>query len=497
MSLSQHLTALQGTPVAVVGDVMLDHYVFGAAERISPEAPVPVLRARSEADMLGGAGNVLRNLAAVGAAPTLIGVLGTDRTAERVTALLKEAGTDSGHMVRDPERPTTAKTRFLAGSHAMLRVDWEEQAPLGAPDCDQVVAHLEALLGSVRLVVLSDYGKGVLAGDTPRRLIALARGRGLPVIVDPKGTDWSRYAGATLITPNRAELCAAAGIPRDSGIEAMLAASRRLIAGLGLEAIVLTRSEEGMSVVFAGEQPAVHIPTRAREVSDVSGAGDTVVALLAASLAAGLPLTTAAELANVAAGIVVAKVGAATATQAEIRAELERDARHAQPEPVPPEMDDKVVDRAAAAALVAGWTGAGLKVGFTNGCFDLLHPGHVRILAAARRHCDRLVVGLNTDASVRRLKGETRPIQSEDARATVLSALASVDAVVLFGEDTPLELITALRPAMLFKGADYRLEEVVGGEFVRANGGQVVLLDLVPGNSTTKLVEKAKRGGAL
>jgi D-beta-D-heptose 7-phosphate kinase / D-beta-D-heptose 1-phosphate adenosyltransferase len=355
-----------------------------------------------------------------------------------------------------------------------------------------VVARVEELVGQSDALVLSDYGKGVLSGDMAPRLIAAARASKLPVLVDPKGTDWTRYTGASVITPNRNELCAAAGLPRGSSLDAMLDGCRRLIETLDLQAIVLTRSEEGLSVVSAGDAEPHHIAAVAREVSDVSGAGDTVVAVLAAALAGGLTLTMAAEIANVAAGIVVAKVGAATATLPEIRRALDS----AAPDPAMEDIDAKVMDLATAAVRVQEWSAAGLRVGFTNGCFDLLHPGHVRMLAAARRACDRLVVGLNTDASVTRLKGPSRPIQDADARGAVLSGLASVNAVVTFAEDTPLELITALRPSVLFKGADYRMEDVVGGAFVRSIGGQVLLLDLVPNSSTTRIVERARTLGA-
>lgn len=482
------LDRLRSARVLVVGDVMLDHYVTGTVERISPEAPVPVIRGRHETDMLGGAANVLRNLWALGASAGLVGTVGQDRAGDRIAELMQGSAGDCIKLVRDPTRPTTVKTRFIADrGQSLLRLDWEDDTPLSPDIRTAVLDRAMACVASADGLVLSDYGKGVLVGDTAPQLIAAARRRRIPVVVDPKGEDWDRYRGASFITPNRAELQLTARLSAGASIEMLVAAARETVARLGLVGIVLTLSEHGMAVVLGDGSAPRLIPTRALDVSDVSGAGDTVVALFTQGLAAGLGPVEAAELANVAAGIVVGKIGAATASPAEIAAALraghERNAADFAGE-------HKLYTLASLRSQAAAWAGQNLRVGFTNGCFDLLHPGHIRILAAARAACDRLVVGLNTDASVERLKGPLRPVQAERDRAAVLAGLASVDAVVLFDDDTPYDLIRALMPMVLVKGADYEEPEVVGADLVRASGGEVVLVPLVESHSTTALVRR-------
>jgi D-beta-D-heptose 7-phosphate kinase/D-beta-D-heptose 1-phosphate adenosyltransferase len=477
------LPRLAGARVLVVGDVMLDRFVYGAVERISPEAPIPVLRIEREATMLGGAGNVLRNLAALGAEPAFVAVVGDDPAGREVQRLVAEVAGGAGHLLLDRGRRSTIKERYVAGGQQLLRADRESDGALTPALAEALLAAAEALLPRVAVLVLSDYGKGVLCDAILPRLIEAARSHGLLVVVDPKGRDFARYRGATLVTPNRRELAEASGLPTASDAE-VVAAARRVMAEAGIAAVLATRSEQGMTLVEGAEAsgPVHHLPAEAREVYDVSGAGDTVVAALAAALAGGLDRRGAARLANVAAGIVVGKVGTAVASPAELLHAL-----HAQDFAL---AEDKVLDRAGAVAQAARWRAQGLRVGFTNGCFDLLHPGHVQLLRQARAACDRLVVGLNSDASVQRLKGPSRPVQSELARATVLASLASVDAVTVFAEDTPLELIVALRPDLLVKGADYSAEQVVGAKELASWGGKLLLAELVPGQSTTAMVSK-------
>lgn len=472
--------ALADTKVVCLGDVMLDTFVHGEVERISPEAPIPVLRVTGETRMLGGAGNVVRNLAALGAKTRFLSVIGDDAAGAEVRALLaREAGV-TGDLKTDAGRQTTIKTRFVAGTQQMLRADRETGRPTAAGLQDQLAAEAEAAVRDHKVVVLSDYGKGVLADATLARVIAAAAKAGATVIVDPKGSDYGRYRGAGILTPNLKELAAATGKPVDTD-DAVIAAARGLVDGLGLTAVLVTRSRDGMTLVPA-EGEIVHLAAEALEVFDVSGAGDTVVATLAACLAAGADLGRAAALANLAAGIVVAKVGTAVAYAGDLIAQLHhQDLSDAEAKVLTLE---QVLDRAAA------WRRRGLTVGFTNGCFDLLHPGHVSLLRQAKSQCDRLVVGLNSDASVRRLKGADRPVQGEAARAAVLASLAGVDAVVLFGEDTPLVLIEGLLPEVLVKGADYRVDQVVGREVVEAAGGRVHLADLAPGHSTTATIAR-------
>ena len=471
--------------VLCLGDVMLDSFVYGAVDRISPEAPIPVLRVEHEARMLGGAGNVVRNLAALGARTHFVTALGDDAAGTEVRRLLADEPAVTAAVQVEAGRQTIIKTRYIAGTQQMLRADRERVQAAGGAVRAALLADAEAALKDHGVTVLSDYGKGLLDDETLGRVIAAARAGGGRVVIDPKGTDWRRYRGATLLTPNLKELAAACGRTLADG-DAIAAAAGEVIAALGLEALLVTRSRDGMTLVGA-DGSARHLAAEAREVFDVSGAGDTVLAALAAALAVGAPLDQAAALANVAAGIVVGKVGTAVAYPEDLVAQLHhQDLTQA---------EAKVLSRAQAQDRVAAWRRRGLSVGFTNGCFDLLHPGHVSLLAQARGQCDRLVVGLNSDASVQRLKGPERPVQGEAARAAVLASLASVDAVVLFAEDTPLELITALGPDVLVKGADYSLDQVVGREVVEGRGGRVFLAELAPGHSTTATIRRlAGRG---
>lgn len=476
------LDKLAAANVACIGDVMLDRFVYGEVERISPEAPIPVLHVTREETAVGGAGNVAHNLSALGAASRLFGALGDDAPGGEARAVLESDTPVRLSLVTDAGRPTTVKTRFIAGSQQLLRTDAERTEPLSAAALDELAAALEAALAEngFGALVLSDYGKGVLTDEVAARAIAAARSAGKPVVVDPKGSDYSRYRGADVLTPNRRELADATRMSAGNDDE-VVAAARHLIASCGVGAIIATRGSDGMTVATTDD--AVHLPAFAREVFDVSGAGDTVVATVAAGLAVGMPLVEAAQLANVAAGIVVGKVGTAVVRTAELADVLGGVAG----------LGTKVLARAELLDRVARWRARGLSVGFTNGCFDLVHPGHISLVEQAGAACDRLIVALNDDASVRRLKGDGRPVQPQDARARVIASLAGVDAVTLFAEDTPLELIEALRPDVLVKGADYALDQVVGGDVVTNYGGRVVLADLVDGFSTTDTIARMAR----
>lgn len=478
--LAARATLLKGVRVLCVGDVMLDRFVYGDVDRISPEAPIPVVRVGREVSMLGGAGNVVRNLVALGAHAHFLAAVGDDAAGREVTRLIGEQEGVDPLMIVEEGRQTTIKTRFFAASQQLLRVDRESSAPLGDYGRETALRTVGSLLPGVGAVALSDYGKGMLAPAIVRSVIDAANAAGRPIVVDPKGLDYGIYAGATLVTPNRKELHEATHMPVGNDSE-IVAAARHLMAECGIANVLVTRSQDGMTLV-AGAGSVHHLPAEAREVYDVSGAGDTVVATVAAAIASGAELLEAALLANVAAGIVVGKVGTAVAHTDEIVQALHHTDIAAG--------EAKVVSTEGAVAQIDRWRLRGQRVGFTNGCFDLLHPGHVSLLAQARAACDRLVVGLNSDQSVRRLKGASRPVQSEAARATVLASLASVDLVVIFEEDTPRELIAALRPDVLVKGADYRLEEVVGADLVQGWGGRVVLAELAPGFSTTATIAR-------
>jgi D-beta-D-heptose 7-phosphate kinase/D-beta-D-heptose 1-phosphate adenosyltransferase len=381
-------------------------------------------------------------------------------------------------------RPTTIKTRYIAGGQQLLRSDNETTATLAAPTISNLSALAAQLAPDVSAIILSDYGKGVLHGDVVAATIAAARKAGKPVIVDPKGTDYSIYRGATVVTPNRAEAQAATGIDIQSDEDA-IAAATKIITECGIENVLLTRSQDGMTLVTSKGE-ATHLPTEAREVFDVSGAGDTVVACLASAIAGGASLSDAARIANVAAGIVVGKIGTAVVYPDELISVLHHhDLMIGEAKLMPL---DRMVDR------VERWRRKGYKVGFTNGCFDLLHPGHLSLLQQARSNCDRLIVGLNSDASVKRLKGEARPVQSEAARAAVLGSLETVSGVVIFGEDTPITVIEALKPDILVKGADYTIDKVVGADIVQGYGGKVVLANLADGFSTTSTIARINQG---
>jgi len=482
------IESLPEPDVLVVGDAILDRYVTGTVQRISPEAPIPVLRHAHEYDKAGGMAAVARNLARLSARVGVAAVVGDDDDGNAIRTRLADLGVHCAGLVAEPGRPTTRKTRFVAASqHAqqqILRVDREVTTPL-APATEaalfDVVRHA---LGRVQAVVLSDYDKGVLKGDLVRRIIEAARGAGVPVIVDPKGADFGRYRGATAITPNRKEAAGHAGFEIESADDARRAAEK-LVADLQLDHCYVTMDRDGI-FVLDGEGRGEPIPTTPREVYDVTGAGDNVISVLAYGLAAGLDPFTAARLANVAGSIAVEHFGVVTIGWDQIASRVASKRGGVA----------KLVTSDVLTRLLRGARAAGRRVVFTNGCFDILHPGHVEYLRRARELGHLLVVGLNEDESVTRLKGPTRPVNDLAARAAVLGGLASVDYIVAFPEDTPQKLIELIRPDVLAKGADWKDKGVVGAEFVESYGGRVALVDLVEGHSTTATIERAHRPNA-
>ena len=486
--LSLHLSRFKGRRLLVIGDVMVDRFIYGDVRRISPEAPVPVVRITREFSQLGGAGNVARNAAALGASVAFFSVIGEDRAGQEVTELLSalsgvEQDVESFLRV-NRSRETTIKNRFFAADgHHLLRADRETIAAIAPDDESDLVQTFAREVENADAVLLSDYGKGVVTASLARAVIGHARAAGVPIVVDPKGADYAPYGGATVVTPNRAELAQASGASVDDD-NALVAAARHVLDATAIESVLVTRSADGMTLI--GADGVTHLRAESQEVADVTGAGDTVVAVLGTALAAGASLADGARLANAAAGLVVRRRGTAVVSTRELAAALlRRDLTAA---------ESKVVDLPAAAAKAALWRGEGRTVGFTNGCFDLLHPGHVSLLTQAKAQCDKLIVGLNSDASVARLKGPGRPIQSEAARAAVMASMEAADLVVVFGEDTPLELIKAVQPAVLVKGADYTKEQVVGADVVEAAGGRIVLADLVDSYSTTATIAALKEG---
>lgn len=463
--------------VLVVGDMMLDRYWHGGTSRISPEAPVPVVHVQQVEERVGGAGNVALNIAAIGGHARALGVIGHDEPGSIMTRKLREAGVQSW-LVQQQNLPTITKLRVMSRNQQLIRLDFED--PVDHVPLMPLTSRMREGINEVGVVVLSDYGKGVLRDA--RQLIDIARAAGKTVLVDPKSKDFSVYRGANLITPNFAEFEAVVGRCRTD--EEIIEKGLRLVSQLSLDALLITRGEHGMTLVQDGVDP-VHLPTQAREVYDVTGAGDTVIGVLAAALAAGCDLLTATFLSNVAAGIVVGKMGTATVSVAELRRALHE--LH--------EFREGIVDEDELVAVVKESQESGEKIVMTNGCFDILHAGHVQYLEEARNLGDRLVVAVNDDASVQRLKGPQRPLNDLESRMAVLAALECVDWVVPFSEDTPERVICRVGPDVLVKGGDYKPEQIAGGQCVTARGGDVVCLGFKDGFSTTRLIELIRRRG--
>ncbi len=462
-------------PVLVVGDVMLDRYWYGSTTRVSPEAPVPVVKVTRTEDRPGGAANVALNIAALGAPVQLIGVTGADEAADALTEQLHSVSVKT-HFQRSVGQPTIVKLRAMSRQQQLLRMDFEERFNT---DTDALLAEVESVLDGVKVMVLSDYGKGTILNH--QALLQAAKQRGVAVLADPKGTDFSIYRGATLLTPNMAEFEAVVGHCADEA--QLMQRGSAMLQELELDALLITRGEHGMTLL-RHNLPALHLPARAREVFDVTGAGDTVISTMAAALAAGESMPSAMTLANLAAGIVVGKLGTATISAPELRRALQREDG----------AERGVLSLQQLQAAVEDARAQGERVVFTNGCFDnILHAGHVSYLEQAREQGERLIVAVNGDASVTRLKGPGRPINSVDRRMAVLAGLGAVDWVVSFSEDTPESLITLLKPDILVKGGDYGVEEVVGADLVYDYGGEVRVLGLVDNSSTTAIVEKIRR----
>ena len=472
------LNRLSQVRILVMGDLMLDHYQWGDAERISPEAPVPVVKVRGEEFRLGGAANVVNNLAALGCRLGVCGLVGNDESGGRLREMLAALGAATNGVLVDDGRPTTVKMRVMAQNQQLLRCDWESTAPANSALLERISAFLSLSLREYDGVILSDYGKGLFTDAVASHLIAACHDAGIMVVADPKGRDFSRYHGVACLTPNSAEAAAAAEISIESGEDA-LAAAERLSARLGAERICVTRGAEGV-LAYSATEGHRFLPAKAREVYDVTGAGDTFIGVLGALIIGGAPFFESAELANLAAAIVVGKVGTATATIPEML-NFVGEAR-------------KVFTAGEIGPLARSLREQGLRVAFTNGCFDLLHAGHIQYLRASREQGDVLIVGLNSDASVRRLKGEGRPVIGEEDRAHLLAALGFVDYVVIFEEDTPLEMIRAIQPQVLTKGEDYTVEAVVGHDLVGQWGGEVALIPLKENRSTSGIIGKIVAG---
>ncbi len=478
--LAEIIGRFRGLRVWVAGDIMLDEYVLGEVGRISPEAPVPVVHVRERMSRLGGATNVARQIAALGAEVSLCGVIGTDAAGDTVLSACAENAIDTRAVGRLEDTPTTHKIRVLGHRQQLIRLDWEQTGPCAA----EVVAGLIGRLrecGAPDVLILSDYAKGLLTDENVHALITLAGDNDAPVLVDPKRLDLAGYRGANVVTPNLRELEAATGLDLANADDATIAkAARKIVTEGGFQALVVTLGERGMLVVPAnGDHTTIRAQRRA--VFDVTGAGDTAVAVLALGIGAGARLADAVRLANLAAGIAVGEVGTAAVPAADLLAAL--DGR----------TQGKVMTRSGLAAQVESWRMQGKRVVFTNGCFDLLHVGHLALLREAAQLGDVLVLAINSDASVGRLKGDDRPLMPQADRATLLAALDCVDAVTIFDEETPLETLQQVRPDILVKGQDYQIHEVVGRELVESYGGRVELVALLPERSTTALIDRIRK----
>jgi len=470
----------QSSRIIVVGDIILDVYYWGDVARISPEAPVPVVHIQNKTKTLGGAGNVALNLSGLGSRPFLLGVNGADEAGRQLVQILQDYDIDH-QLVTLEDHPTTLKTRIIGQGQQLIRLDEEARRNIAAATRKEIIERFENELDQADAVILSDYNKGMLWGDLTGRIIERCNEIGVPTFVDPKGNHWERYRGATCITPNLNEFIQVSNW-ENGDLNSMETAAQSLIRDLDLNYLMVTRGAQGMSL-FGGELDPLHIPTKAREVYDVSGAGDTVIAALAVAIVNGMEISQAAELTNIAAGVVVGKVGTQPIRSVELRNALWN--RQMMDSP-------KICDREGATGIIDQWRRGQQKIVFTNGCFDILHVGHIKLLQQAAEQGDKLVVGLNSDKSVRRLKGSSRPIMPEDERAALLSSIKSVDLVVLFDEETPIELIQRFRPSILVKGEDYTPEKVVGKDLVESWGGCVVLIPLIQGISTTRVIEWVK-----
>jgi len=470
--------------ILVVGDLMIDHYVWGEVDRISPEAPVPVVAVTSEDDTLGGCGNVVNNVVALGGRVFLTGVVGTGADGDMILAKCGALGVDVDGVIREPDRPTTRKTRVFAANQHVLRIDRETRRQIAAASFEALVAAVEKKIGDVDVVVVSDYGKGVVTPALLARVVKTAKSAKKPVVADPKGMDFSRYAGATVLTPNKKEAGLAAGI-RIIDTAAMESAAKRLMEGVAIENLLVTCGKDGMVLFEQGKKP-FKIAAEARQVYEVSGAGDTVVAVLALALAAGASLRSAAALANTAAGVVVGKIGTATVSRRELAA-----ARDGAADPTAV----KVKRFEELALLAQELRKKGKRVVLTNGCFDLLHAGHVRLFSASKQLGDVLIVATDDDDSVRRLKGPGRPVIQARERVRILSALDAVDYVVVFDSGRLDELLTVLRPDVLTKGSNYASEEVAGRELVERFGGRVELIPVTEEISATRIIDSIRNNG--
>ena len=480
LSLKTAIDKLSSARVICVGDVMLDKFVYGEIERISPEAPIPVLRCISETSMLGGGGNVARNIIGLGGYCKFISVVGKDAAGKELISQVGKLKNLDARLITDPNRQTSIKTRFIASNQQVMRADTETIEPITRETEKLVLDAVSREADTFAAIVLADYGKGVLSDGLAQKILKFAKTNKIPVVVDPQGSNYLNYANAAIITPNKKELREATGLAVET-TEDTVAAARELMKNKNIKAVLATRSADGMTLVHSSGKYD-HFPAQAREVFDVSGAGDTVAACLATCIAAKIPIDVSVKLANAAAGIVVAKMGTAVAYTEDLLESITDNKAE--------DKEKKVQNLQSLSKTIIEWRKMGYVIGFTNGCFDLLHDGHLHLIREAKKRCDFLIIGLNSDESVKMLKGESRPIENQQQRAKNLSKMEEVDAIAIFNTETPENIIKDLNPDILIKGGDYNKTDIVGSKFVIENGGSVEVIDLLPGFSTTKIINK-------
>ena len=479
-NITKAIEQFQSSTILCIGDIMLDRFIYGDVQRISPEAPIPVIKSKSFTEMVGGAGNVLSNLTSLGVNAHILSVIGADQTGQKIAEIIEQKSGNSSFLFTDSKRTSTLKRRFISNTQHLLRVDEEDDHPISEKLANDMLSYISDGIDEIDLVILSDYNKGILFPKFCQDVIKLAHKHNKKVLVDPKGKDFEKYRGADVITPNFSEISEVTLYALKTN-EDVIRAAQDLKTEFAFKNVIITRGGDGLSLLTDKGQN-FHIKAQAREVYDVSGAGDTFVATLAAGLSADLAIEEAANIANTASGLVVEKLGTATVTQAELKSASENDKKSGPFE--------KIMSAAEAKDKIQIWKKKKLKIGFTNGCFDLLHPGHIHLIHEAKKKCDKLILALNSDQSVQALKGPTRPLQNQDARAYVLTSLADISAIVIFDEETPINLIDLLKPDLLIKGADYTIDQVVGADIVLRNGGEVYLAPIQDGHSTTNLVQK-------
>ena len=482
LSLKTAIDKLSNARVICVGDVMLDKFVYGEIERISPEAPIPVLRCISETSMLGGGGNVARNIIGLGGYCKFISVVGKDAAGKELISQVGKLKNLDARLITDPNRQTSIKTRFIASNQQVMRADTETIEPITRETEKLVLDAVSREADTFSAIVLADYGKGVLSDGLAQKILKFAKTNKIPVVVDPQGSNYLNYANAAIITPNKKELREATGLAVET-TEDTVAAARELMKNRNIKAVLATRSADGMTLVHSSGKYD-HFPAQAREVFDVSGAGDTVAACLATCIAAKIPIDVSVKLANAAAGIVVAKMGTAVAYTEDLLESITDNKAE--------DKEKKVQNLQSLSKAIIEWRKMGYVIGFTNGCFDLIHPGHLSVIQKAKSLCDRLIVAVNSDVSIKAIKGTKRPIQNQNTRMTILSALSAVDIVIKFDTKTPTDLIKKLQPDKFFKGSDYINTEIPESKIVKAYGGEVVFVDLIEGHSTTSTIDQIK-----